>query len=108
MRNFPIRSFSFYLIRLNANTENLKTSLRSKMRLKIAMSRDPRHAEAVIGVGWINNDETVSCGDDQKLLRWNLLNAEAHMMTQLSGFFWKCFIIYKINQARILQNMRGC
>ncbi|VDN53941.1 unnamed protein product [Dracunculus medinensis] len=58
------------------------------MRLKIAMSRDPRHAEAVIGVGWINNDETVSCGDDRKLLRWNLLNAEAHMMTQLSGNFY--------------------
>uniref|UniRef100_A0A0M3IE26 WD_REPEATS_REGION domain-containing protein n=1 Tax=Ascaris lumbricoides TaxID=6252 RepID=A0A0M3IE26_ASCLU len=58
------------------------------MRLKVTISREPKHKDAVMAVGWLNSDEMLSCGDDQQLLRWNLVSLEAHPLIQLPNTFY--------------------
>ncbi|KAF8384242.1 che-2 [Pristionchus pacificus] len=58
------------------------------MRLKVIQAREARHADCVSGVGWSNSDEVLSFGDDQRLLKWNMINLEANKMADLpSGFY---------------------
>ncbi|VDK46992.1 unnamed protein product [Anisakis simplex] len=58
------------------------------------MSRQPKHKDTVTAVAWVTSDEVVSCGDDQQLLKWNLIDFEAHPLTQLpsniypTGMHW--------------------
>lgn len=53
------------------------------MRLKITIPRDPKHKDGVIAVGWMNSDEMISAGDDQQILKWDLINYEAHLLLQM-------------------------
>lgn len=42
------------------------------MKLKVQLEKQPKHTEALLGVGWLNSDEIISAGDDHQLLRWNM------------------------------------
>ncbi|XP_014368512.2 intraflagellar transport protein 80 homolog [Papilio machaon] len=46
------------------------------MRLKVSPIKKPKHDGAVICVGWNNTEDVFSCGDDHKLLKWNLATNE--------------------------------
>ncbi|KAI8620753.1 WD40-repeat-containing domain protein [Chytriomyces sp. MP71] len=41
------------------------------MRLKTHHDAQPRHSDIVSCVGWTGNNELFSCGDDQRMQRWN-------------------------------------
>ncbi|CAG0919935.1 unnamed protein product, partial [Notodromas monacha] len=47
-----------------------------KMRFKTALAKRAKHSELVSGVAWVTTDDVLSCGDDHKLLKWNLVNSE--------------------------------
>ncbi len=64
----------------------LAVSTTTNMRLKVVMSREPRHTDMVTAVGWLNSDEMVSCGDDLQMLKWNLVSVEATTFTTLPAF----------------------
>lgn len=53
------------------------------MRLKVKMSREPRHSDSVVAVAWINSDELISVGDDQQVLKWNLMNDDVQVLMHL-------------------------
>ncbi|KAI1722949.1 intraflagellar transport protein 80 like protein [Ditylenchus destructor] len=36
-----------------------------------------QHSEAVLGVGWLNSDEILSCSDDHQVLKWNIASGKA-------------------------------
>ncbi|GMR32599.1 hypothetical protein PMAYCL1PPCAC_02794 [Pristionchus mayeri] len=58
------------------------------MRLKVIQAREARHSDCVCGVGWSNSDEVLSFGDDQRLLKWNMINLEANKMADLPPGFY--------------------
>lgn len=58
----------------------------TKMRLKVQLNQNGHQNGAAVGVGWLNNDTFVSCGDDKQLLQWNLGGkAEPQLMERYKG-----------------------
>jgi intraflagellar transport protein 80 len=55
------------------------------MKLKVDLPKDRKHTEPVLGVGWLNTDEVVSCGDDHQLLKWNMSKSESTPLTALKS-----------------------
>ena len=53
------------------------------MRLKLNISKDQNHDDVATCVTWTSADEVLSCGDDHKILRWNLLTGEHSLACQL-------------------------
>lgn len=68
----------------------------SEMRLKVLVSREPKHTDSAVAVGWMGNDETVSAGDDHKLLKWDLVAIDAQPFMQLPRSF-PCYAIKNSN-----------
>ncbi|KAG7311155.1 hypothetical protein JYU34_002142 [Plutella xylostella] len=58
------------------------------MKLKIASFKEPKHTGAVVCVSWNNTEDVFSCGDDHKLLKWNLANSECLTVTTFSEDFF--------------------
>ncbi|VDM93081.1 unnamed protein product, partial [Litomosoides sigmodontis] len=54
-----------------------------QMRLKVTVAREATHGDSVIAVAWIKSDELVSVGDDQKVLKWNLVNNDVQVLMHL-------------------------
>lgn len=57
------------------------------MRLKTSTLKDPKHSELVSCVTWISPDDVLSIGDDGKVLKWNLVNAETRELAELASDF---------------------
>ncbi|KAE9554173.1 hypothetical protein FO519_002594 [Halicephalobus sp. NKZ332] len=55
------------------------------MKLKIQLEKNPKHAETLLGVGWVNSDEIVSAADDHKLLKWSVGKLESTELPSLKG-----------------------
>ncbi|VIO89049.1 Uncharacterized protein BM_BM3921 [Brugia malayi] len=53
------------------------------MRLKVTMAREPKHCDSVLAVAWARSDELVSVGDDQQVLKWNLVNSDVQVLMHL-------------------------
>ncbi|VBB31889.1 unnamed protein product, partial [Acanthocheilonema viteae] len=53
------------------------------MRLKVTMAREPKHSDSVTAVAWIKSDELISAGDDQQVLKWNLMNSDVQVLMHL-------------------------
>ncbi|XP_068621088.1 intraflagellar transport protein 80 homolog [Battus philenor] len=53
------------------------------MRLKVSSLKNAKHVGAVICVSWNNTEDVFSCGDDHKLLKWNLATNECMIITIL-------------------------
>ncbi|KAK6112742.1 WD domain G-beta repeat family protein [Brugia pahangi] len=53
------------------------------MRLKVTMAREPKHSDSVLAVAWARSDELVSVGDDQQVLKWNLVNSDVQVLMHL-------------------------
>uniref|UniRef100_A0A1I7VWG2 WD_REPEATS_REGION domain-containing protein n=1 Tax=Loa loa TaxID=7209 RepID=A0A1I7VWG2_LOALO len=53
------------------------------MRLKVTTAREPKHEDSVLAVAWVRSDELVSVGDDQQVLKWNLVNSDVQMLMHL-------------------------
>ena len=68
--------------------ENVSGSLIYGMKLKVQLEKNPKHSEALLGVGWINSDEIVSAADDHQLLKWNIGKLEATALPSLKGFYF--------------------
>ncbi|GMT31555.1 hypothetical protein PFISCL1PPCAC_22852 [Pristionchus fissidentatus] len=61
------------------------------MRLKVIQAGVARHADCVNAVGWSSSDEVLSFGDDQRSLKWNMINLEAAKAADLpQGFYATC------------------
>lgn len=54
------------------------------MRLKVSLSREPKHSDVCCSVGWSGSDEVFSCADDHQLVRWNLLTGETTVVASLA------------------------
>lgn len=53
------------------------------MRLKVTMTREPKHEDSVLAVTWVRSDELFSVGDDQQVLKWNLVNSDVQVLMHL-------------------------
>lgn len=53
------------------------------MRFKISLAREPKHKDFVSAVGWSTSDEVLSCADDHKLLKWNLVTGDTTELATL-------------------------
>ncbi|KAM3728232.1 Intraflagellar transport protein [Dirofilaria immitis] len=53
------------------------------MRLKVIIAREPKHEDSVLAVAWIRSNELVSVGDDQQVLKWNLVNSDVQVLMHL-------------------------
>lgn len=53
------------------------------MRLKLQLPKESKHKDLVSCVGWTAADELYSCGDDHKVLKWNLMSDETSEVTAL-------------------------
>uniref|UniRef100_A0A8C6HZ14 Intraflagellar transport 80 n=1 Tax=Mus spicilegus TaxID=10103 RepID=A0A8C6HZ14_MUSSI len=53
------------------------------MRLKISLSKEPKHQELVSCVGWTTAEELYSCSDDHQIVKWNLLTSETSLIVKL-------------------------
>ena len=43
------------------------------MKFKLKQSDRPKHTELVAGVAWSNTNELFSVGDDNQILKWDIL-----------------------------------
>ncbi|XP_025144829.2 intraflagellar transport protein 80 homolog isoform X2 [Bubalus bubalis] len=79
------------------------------MRLKISLSKEPKHQELVSCVGWTTAEELYSCSDDHQIVKWNLLTGETSQIVKLPDdiypidlhWFPKSLGIKKQTQAEI-------
>ncbi|KAH7708444.1 WD40 repeat [Aphelenchoides avenae] len=55
------------------------------MKLKVNVPKAPKHTEPVLGLGWLNSDEVISCADDHQLLKWNMSKAEPTELVAFKG-----------------------
>lgn len=55
------------------------------MRLKINLSKNYKHEDAVHAIGWVNSDEIISAGDDHKLVKWTIGKPESFLLTTLKS-----------------------
>uniref|UniRef100_A0A8R1TQ96 Intraflagellar transport protein 80 homolog n=1 Tax=Onchocerca volvulus TaxID=6282 RepID=A0A8R1TQ96_ONCVO len=53
------------------------------MRLKVTMAREPKHEDSALAVAWVRSDGLVSVGDDQQVLKWNLVNSDVQVLMHL-------------------------
>ncbi|XP_034840469.1 intraflagellar transport protein 80 homolog [Maniola hyperantus] len=69
------------------------------MKLKISFFKEPKHVGVVSCVSWNNTEDVFSCGDDHKLLKWNLVNGECLAVATLpEDFYPTCMHLFpKIN-----------
>ncbi|CAG9566558.1 unnamed protein product [Danaus chrysippus] len=69
------------------------------MKFKISSFKEPKHVGAVSCVGWNNTEDVFSCGDDHKLLKWNLVSGECLVITTFPEDFYPiCLHLFpKIN-----------
>ncbi|CAK1544237.1 unnamed protein product [Leptosia nina] len=58
------------------------------MKLKISTFKEPKHIGIVTCVCWNNTEDVFSCGDDHKLLKWNLVNNECMTITTFTEDFF--------------------
>uniref|UniRef100_A0A2A4J8F6 Uncharacterized protein n=1 Tax=Heliothis virescens TaxID=7102 RepID=A0A2A4J8F6_HELVI len=58
------------------------------MKLKISTFKEPKHTGVVVCVNWNNTEDVFSCGDDHKLLKWNLVNSECIVVTTFPDDFY--------------------
>ncbi|XP_059058155.1 intraflagellar transport protein 80 homolog isoform X1 [Achroia grisella] len=58
------------------------------MKLKISSFKEPKHVGVVICVSWNNTEDVFSCGDDHKLLKWNLVNSECMVVMTFPDDFY--------------------
>ncbi|KAF9413201.1 hypothetical protein HW555_008481 [Spodoptera exigua] len=58
------------------------------MKLKISTLKEPKHTGVVVCVNWNNTEDVFSCGDDHKLLKWNLVNSECIVVTTFPDDFF--------------------
>ncbi|RVE48513.1 hypothetical protein evm_006824 [Chilo suppressalis] len=58
------------------------------MKLKISSFKEPKHVGVVVCVSWNNTEDVFSCGDDHKLLKWNLVNSECMVVTTFPDDFY--------------------
>nr|XP_026488740.1 intraflagellar transport protein 80 homolog [Vanessa tameamea] len=71
------------------------------MKLKISFLKEPKHVGVVSCVSWNNTEDVFSCGDDHKLLKWNLVNGECLTVTTFPDDFYPiCMHLFpKINMG---------
>ena len=53
------------------------------MRLKLAVSREAKHTDAVSAIGWANSEELISCSDDHQMLKWNGVSGDVASVVTL-------------------------
>ncbi|XP_028034172.1 intraflagellar transport protein 80 homolog [Bombyx mandarina] len=58
------------------------------MKFKISSHKEPKHTGVVVCVCWNNTEDVFSCGDDHKLLKWNLVNNECLPVTTFPDDFY--------------------
>ncbi|CAG9540779.1 unnamed protein product [Cercopithifilaria johnstoni] len=58
------------------------------MRLKVTIAREPKHSDSVIAITWIKSDELISVGDDQQVLKWNLMNGDVQVLMHLPSMLY--------------------
>ena len=51
------------------------------MRFKTSALKEAKHTDLVSCVAWMSPDDVISIADDQKILKWNLVQSE----TKVSG-----------------------
>ncbi|KAH9642795.1 hypothetical protein HF086_010448 [Spodoptera exigua] len=66
----------------------INTLNRIIMKLKISTLKEPKHTGVVVCVNWNNTEDVFSCGDDHKLLKWNLVNSECIVVTTFPDDFF--------------------
>ncbi|XP_047987733.1 intraflagellar transport protein 80 homolog [Leguminivora glycinivorella] len=71
------------------------------MKLKLSSFKEPKHVGVVVSVSWNNTEDVFSCGDDHKLLKWNLVNSECMVVTTFPDDFYPTgmHLFPKINQG---------
>ncbi|XP_073942195.1 intraflagellar transport protein 80 homolog isoform X1 [Choristoneura fumiferana] len=71
------------------------------MKLKLSSFKEPKHEGVVVCVSWNNTEDVFSCGDDHKLLKWNLVNSECMVVTTFPEDFYPTgmHLFPKINQG---------
>jgi intraflagellar transport protein 80 len=55
------------------------------MRFKTSALKESKHTELVSCVAWMSTDDVVSISDDKKILKWNLVNSETKVNTNLKS-----------------------
>lgn len=58
------------------------------MKLKLSSFKEPKHVGIVVCVNWNNSEDVFSCGDDHKLIKWNLLNEDSMVITTFPEDFY--------------------
>ena len=65
------------------------------MRFKIKQADRPKHTELVAGVAWSNTNDLFSVGDDNQILKWDILGDHVSVCF-LFAYSVKCLVSHQI------------